>query len=384
MVDPRTAIIIGGGIAGLTTAIALRRLGLRVTVYERAAEIHEVGAGLTLWGNAVKALSRLGLGRAVQAAGMPGLGGTIRTWNGATLVGLSGAKIEAALGAANVGIHRADLQRLLLDAVGPDIVRLDATCVGCAQDERGVTVRFADGRSDRADMLIAADGIHSVIRTQLFDKQPPRYSGYTAWRGVAALAHPDLRGDSAFEAWGCGQRFGMVQVGQGRVYWFATRNAPQGQGDGPGGRKSDLLALFGGWHTPIPDLIQATDEAAILRNDIIDREPLPRWTDGRVTLVGDAAHPMTPNLGQGACQAIEDALALADCLAQREDTAAALLCYEMHRSQRANLIVRQSWRIGTVAQWQNSLLCAARNRLVKTLGPGMQLRQLKFLLGTPA
>ena len=384
MPDPRTAIIVGGGIAGLTTAIALRRLGMRVAVYERTPEIREVGAGLPLWGNAMQALQRLGLARAVQGAGMAGLGGTIQTWDGRPLATVSAADLEAALGAANVGIHRADLQRVLVEAVGPDALRLGAACVGCSQDEKSVMVRFADGRIDRADMLIAADGIYSVVRTQLFDKHKPRYAGYTAWRGVATLDEPALPADTAFESWGRGQRFGMVRIGGRRVYWFATHNAPEGRADAADGRQAELLRLFGGWHAPIPALLRATDPAAILRNDIIDREPLPRWSNGRVTLVGDAAHPMTPNLGQGACQAIEDAVALADCLAQRDDTAAALLCYELHRSQRANLIVRQSWRIGRVAQWQNPALCAVRDAAVRALGPGAQLRQLRFTLGVEA
>lgn len=381
MPDPRTAIIIGGGIAGLATAIALRRQGLRVAVYERAPEIREVGAGLTLWANALKALQRLGLDRAVRAAGMPGMGGSIRTWDGRPLVTMSGAALEAALGAANVGIHRADLQRILLNAVGPDTVRLGVTCEGVSQDEHSVTARLSDGRLDRADLLIGADGFHSVVRHQLFDKRQHRYAGYTAWRGVAAFSHPDLRADSAFESWGRGQRFGMLQIGQGRAYWFATHNAPEAQTDTPDGRQAELLRLFGGWHAPIPALIHATDPIAILRNDISDRDPLPRWSLGRVTLVGDAAHPMTPNMGQGACQAIEDAVELADCLAQRDDTAAALLRYELHRSQRANLVVRQSRRIGQVAQWRNPALCAVRNSLIKALGPGAQVRQLRFTLG---
>ena len=377
----KTAIIIGGGIGGLTTAIALRRKGLEAAVYERAPDIREVGAGLTLWANAVKALGKLGLADAVKAAGAPGMGGSIRTSKGDVLSSLTSEELERRYGAANLGIHRADLQRILLDRLGEDVVHLGATCSGFSQDEDGVTVRFEDGRAARGDVLIGADGIHSTVREGLFGKEKPRYSGYTAWRGVVNVPDASQRANAAFETWGCGQRFGHVTIGQGRVYWFAVRNTRPGETDAPQGRQAEVRRLFADWHAPIPALIEATDEAAILRNDIYDREPLKRWTEGRVTLLGDAAHAMTPNLGQGACQAIEDAVVLANRLAERDGAAQALLAYEMARIQRANLIVTQSWRIGRVAQWGNPLACAVRNTLFKTLGGALQGPQLNFILG---
>ncbi len=381
MAKPKTAIIIGGGIGGLTTAIALRRKGLEVAVYERAPEIREVGAGLTLWANAVKALGKLGLAEAVKAAGAPGMGGSIRTWRGDVLSTMTSQELERRFGAANLGIHRADLQRILLNRLGEGIVHLGAACSGFSQDETGVTARFEDGSEARADVLIGADGLHSVVRTQLFGREKPRYSGYTAWRGVVEAPHTSQSANAAFESWGCGQRFGHVSIGQGRVYWFAVRNTRAGETDALEGRKAEVRRLFADWHAPIPALVEATDAAAILRNDIYDREPLKRWTEGRVTLLGDAAHPMTPNLGQGACQAIEDAVVLANRLAERDEAGQALLAYEMARIQRANLVVTQSWRIGRVAQWGNPLACAVRNRLFKTLGGALQGPQLNFLLG---
>ena len=377
----KSAIIIGGGIGGLTTAIALRRRGMEVAVYERAPEIREVGAGLTLWANAVKVLGKLGLAEAVKAAGAPGMGGSIRTSRGETLSTMTGRELEERYGAANLGIHRADLQRILLARLGEEFVHLGATCTGFSQDEAGVTAHFADGSEARADVLIGADGIHSTVRETLFGKEKPRYSGYTAWRGVASVSAASGPTDAASETWGCGQRFGHVTIGQGRVYWFAVRNARAGETDAPEGRQAELRRLFAAWHAPIPALIDATPEAAILRNDIYDREPLKRWTEGRVTLLGDAAHPMTPNLGQGACQAIEDAVTLAHRLAERDEAGQALLAYEMARIQRANFIVRQSWQIGRVAQWGNPAACALRNTLLKTVGGALQRSQLKLIVG---
>jgi 2-polyprenyl-6-methoxyphenol hydroxylase-like FAD-dependent oxidoreductase len=282
---------------------------------------------------------------------------------------------------ANVAIHRAALQRVLLDAAGADVVHLGAECKSLTQDETGVTAWFADGRAARGDFLVGADGLHSTVRASIYRPEPPRYAGYTAWRGIANITHPQIEPDTAFEAWGRGVRFGMVPVAAGRVYWFATRNAPQGQIDLAEGRKARLMALFKDWHSPIPEILQATDEAAILHNDILDREPLKRWTEGRVTLLGDAAHPMTPNLGQGACQAIEDAVMLAQRLKEREDVEEALLSYEMRRIQRANFVVRQSWQIGRVAQWSNPVAVAVRDRLFKLVGDMVQRPQLNLLLG---
>lgn len=377
----KTAIIIGGGIGGLTAAIALRRKGIDAVVYERATELHEVGAGISLWANAVKALGKLGLAEVVKAAGAPGLGGFIGVPQGAVLSRISSATLEQRFGAANLGIHRAELQRILFDRLGHDAIHLGATCVGFEQDDQGVIARFEDGREARGDVLIGADGIHSVVRGQLYKIDKLRYSGYTAWRGVTAGYGLVAHKDAAFETWGQGRRFGHLPIGQGRVYWFAVRNARAGAVDAPIGRKAEVQALFNGWHAPIEALIEATDETAILRNDIYDREPLKQWTHGRVTLLGDAAHPMTPNLGQGACQAIEDAVVLANRLAERDSADEALLSYEMHRIQRANLIVRQSWQLGRVAQWENPLACAVRDTLMRSLGGRLQATQLRMLLG---
>ncbi|MFN8498452.1 MAG: FAD-dependent monooxygenase [Anaerolineae bacterium] len=377
----KTAIIIGGGIGGLTTAIALRRSGIDAQVYERAPELREVGAGLTLWANAVKGLRRLGLAEAVQAAGQPGLGGSIRTWRGDVLSQVSAAALEARYGAANVAIHRADLQTVLLKTLGAEAVHLGAECTRFQQDDSGVTAHFADGRAARADFLVGADGLHSVIRRQLFGQEKIRYSGYTAWRGVAAVGEALVPPGAGFEAWGRGRRFGVVPIGRGRVYWFATKNTAANGKDAPPGRKAELLTLFRGWLAPVEALIEATDEAAILRNDIVDRKTIREWTNRRVTLLGDAAHPMTPNLGQGACQAIEDAVMLPQRLHAMDDIESGLRSYELRRLQRANFIVRVSHQVGAVAQWSIPGVTGARDLMMRTLGRRLQARQLDFLLG---
>ncbi|MFP4439978.1 MAG: FAD-dependent monooxygenase [Chloroflexaceae bacterium] len=371
-------LIIGGGIGGLAAAIALQQIGLAVTVFERTPELREVGAGLSLWPNAVKSLDKLGLGGPLRAMGVPNGSAGIRAWDGTPLVQLSASTLEQTFGAPTIVVHRADLQTLLRKALVPDTLRLGWECTGLRQDAEGVTARFADGQAVRGDLLIGADGIRSITRTQILGEQPLRYAGYTAWRGVAHFAHDQLL---LGETWGRGTRFGIAPLNQERVYWFATRNAPAGSAAAPAGHKAELLRHFRGWHDPIPAVIAATDTAAILPNDIYDLQPLKRWGHGRVTLLGDVAHAMTPNLGQGACQALEDAVALAAGLRTASHGSAGLRAYEARRISRANAIVRQSWRVGRIAQLENPLAVGLRNLVFKHSPPAVSMRQFTWLLG---
>jgi 2-polyprenyl-6-methoxyphenol hydroxylase-like FAD-dependent oxidoreductase len=376
------ALIIGGGIGGLCAAIALRQAGIDVTVFERVTQMHEVGAGLTLWTNAVRALQKLGLADALQAIGTSCTRATIYSWQGKILSETPVDELLRKFPVASLGVHRADLQAVLLSALGKDVVQLGAQCTGFTQNETGVCASFSDGKEAWGDILIGADGIHSVIRSQLFAQAKPRYAGYTAWRGVTSFQVE--RTGEAFETWGSGKRFGFVPLNQGRVYWFATCNTPQGSADATTGRKGELLDLFRGWHEPIEALIEATEESAILHNDIYDQKPLHRWGEGRITLLGDAAHPMTPNMGQGACQAIEDAVVLAACLHNTSDREVALRAYEEERMKRTATIVKRSRAIGQVAQWENPLACSIRNALLSRTPSSALLKQLEWVVAYEA
>lgn len=375
------ALIVGGGIGGLTAAISLRRAGAETTVFERTSEIKEARAGLLLGANAVKALGKLGLMEAVRETGVPTtLGGELRSWRGETLVRLSAPEMREAAGTDSLAVHRADLQRALLNSLGGETVRLGAECAGFEQDADGVRVFLSGGGEEHGDLLVGADGLYSEIRAGLFGAERPRYAGYTAWRGVAGSGEGLLPRGEGFESWGRGARFGCAPVGSGRIYWFATRNAPGGKDDEPAGSRARLLEIFRGWHEPVEALIQATGEPAILHNDIYDREPTGRWSAGRTTLLGDAAHPMTPNLGQGACQAIEDAVVLARCV-DEDDVPAAVELYEARRADRTAEIVRLSRRLGRVGQWENPLLCRLRDAAMKRLPERVQRRQIENVLG---
>ncbi|HEX7240126.1 MAG TPA: FAD-dependent monooxygenase [Longimicrobiaceae bacterium] len=370
--DAGKALVVGGGIGGLAAAVGLRRAGWEVEVLERAPEIREVGAGLTLWDNALRALDRLGMGELVERLEFPEGTGGIWSWRGELLLPVSPAEVRERYGQRAAAVHRAELQAALLDALGRDRVRTGAECTGFREDAHGVVAELADGGSARGDVLVGADGLRSVVRAALHGAEPPVYAGYTAWRGVVEF--PDTERLRPGESWGAGTRFGRVPLSDGRAYWFAVRDAPEGE-RAAGGEKAELLRLFGGWHEPVRELVEATPEEAILRGDVYDRPTLRSWGRGRATLLGDAAHPMTPNLGQGACQALEDAAVLAQCLAGEAGVPEALRAYEARRVPRANAFVERSRAVGRVAQWSHPLAVGARMLLVRHLLPRLQGRQ---------
>jgi 2-polyprenyl-6-methoxyphenol hydroxylase-like FAD-dependent oxidoreductase len=355
--------IIGGGIGGLAAACALQRQGIQVTVFERNPELREVGAGLTLWANGVQVLRHLGLADALPAVSTRLTNFECWSWRGKRLGSMPLDAIERRVGAPSLGIHRADLLRLLASAVDRGSIHVHANCVGFEPEQGHVIAHFADGHEQQADLLLGADGLYSVIREQLLGKRPPCYSGYTCWRGVALFEERHVSPGISSETWGRGRRFGMLPIGNGRVFWYATLNCPAGEQDRAGERKARLSRLFGGWREPIGRLIEATDEQAILRNDLFDRRPVRHWGRGRVTLLGDAAHPPTPNLGQGACQALEDALVLAGCLSDQREPVAALRAYEARRRKRSTAIIEQSALVGKIGQWEQPLLCSLRDGL---------------------
>jgi 2-polyprenyl-6-methoxyphenol hydroxylase-like FAD-dependent oxidoreductase len=364
----RRALIVGAGIGGLAAGIALRRAGWSVVVAERAREVREVGAGIALWANGIAALEWLGVGAEVGRDGLVLPPPSLRTDQGEIL--FTGGIDSAAKGRSLVLVmHRADLQQILLRALRRSGGRVlcDTPIRDLTQDVGGVTVGFDGDEPVRADLVIGADGIMSTVRAQLHGEGAPRYAGYTAWRAVVT---GDTNRIATSESWGRGARFGMAPLSDGRTYWFATKDASEGARSSDG-EKAELLRTFGSWHDPIARLIEATDEALIMRHDVYDRPPLAEWGRGRVTLVGDAAHPMTPNLGQGACQALEDAVALARALRAPGEipVSEALRTYETMRRERAHAYVRRSRQAGTIGQSSNPLAVRLRNAAARHLFP---------------
>lgn len=373
-------IIIGAGVGGLCTPIALQQYGFEAKVYEKVKKLGEVGAGLTLWSNALHVLRALGVADEVIAAGSRLDRSQIRTNYGETLFDARTDEMETKYGEPVVAIHRADLHQILINALKPNTIRLDMNCASFEQDKNKVTVHFENGWSDSADVLIGADGIHSVVRKQMFPEIRLRYSGYTAWRGVVETENEAAQGLTS-ESWGRGARFGIVRVDKKRVYWFATRNQPIGEKATGEQKKSKLLGIFKKWHKPIDHLLDSTPADIILQNDICDIAPFASWTNGRVTLLGDAAHPTTPNMGQGACMAMESAYVLARALGEEPDYKSALKRYENERHERTAWITNTSWSIGRGGQVENPLLIGLRNFIVKITPTGAMQRNLHQAAG---
>jgi FAD-dependent urate hydroxylase len=365
---PIRALIVGGGIGGLTAAIALQRVGIDVALFEKAPHISEVGAGLSLWSNAMVALRRLGLEAAALRAGSVIERTQTFLSTGKPFGSMDFAALGEKAGALSICLHRAALQRLLLDAAlagDPRSVQTGRECTGFQADAAGVAAVFADGSRERGDVLIGADGVHSAIRGQLFGDERLRFAGYLAWRGITKGAGP-LPERESLVVIGRGAQAGCFHCGERHLYWFLTVNAAPGSSAGRLGNRGEALEVIKSWRAPFQSFVEATEEDAILRNDVVDRPARRIWGAGRVTLLGDAIHATTPNLGQGACQALEDAIVLADSLRRSPSPEAGLRDYEARRRSRAAFVIRQSWRMGSVLQLSNPVAVWLREILGST------------------
>ncbi len=374
------ALVIGAGIAGLATAIALQRTGRDVLVLERAPQLREVGAGISLWPNAVNALRRLGVGDAVEAAGAPARDAAFRSWRGRQLGASITAELQGHFGAPLVLVHRTRLQAVLRRALGPDALRVGAECADLDQDDVAVTVRLVGGGVERGAVAIGADGLRSRVRTALLHDGPPRYAGITAWRGVVPLDDTLARRVCSGESFGRGALFGVARLSGSQVYWWAGVRSRESGGDEPRAEKSALLSAFADWHDPIPELVAATPPEAIIRTCLYDRPALERLSLGRIALAGDAAHPMLPNLGQGACQAIEDAVVLGDELTA-SDVVAALERYGARRAVHTADVVRASRQMSRIAHLRSPVATGLRNTLLRASPPSASLRRLEPIVG---
>ena len=378
-----TAIVVGAGVGGLTAAAALRRHGWRVDVFERAASLEPVGAGIALAPNAVKALDSLGFGEWIDQVGVIQGSGGVRRPDGRWLVRTDLGQVAQHFGRPLVVVPRAELIDALRSRLPGPAIHLDTPVeeVLAGDETRAARVRTKHGERS-ADLVVAADGLRSSVREALLPAHPgPAYAGFTAWRMIVQ-APADLQIEPS-ETWGRGALFGIVPLPGKQLYCYATANLPEGT------RFEDeqraLLERFADWHAPIPDLIRRTANEALLRNDIhwLDK-PLQNYHVGRVAFVGDAAHAMTPNLGQGGCQAIEDAVVLAHELEEEDDggfldVASALAAYTDARRNRTVRIARQSFRAGRMQQMHSPFGIALRNAAVGLaghLGSGLMLRQM--------
>ena len=298
--EPLRALVVGGGIGGVTGRLrrALHGAGIDAAVFEQAQDVRSiyVGSGIHLWNNTMRALAEIGLDRKVmETSGSGSVVEHFDLWShrGQRLASIPLERTRSRIGAECVGINRAELLPALAEELPEGMIRMGRRCTGFEQDDSGVVVRFEDGAEERGDVLIGADGVRSVIRTQLHGEMPPRYAGYTIWQGITRVPQK-LSPIGVFTIFfGPGQRFAYYHVDAERLYWFAVANAPEAGSEPPDDRKPMLLDRFGDWPDPIARIVESTAPEATHRRDLYDRAPDKRWGEGRTTLLGDAAHAMT-------------------------------------------------------------------------------------------
>ena len=373
-----TFIIVGGGIAGLCAAIGLAKLGIEAHVYESASELKGIGAGFGLAANAMQALEYLGLKDEIIPIGHYLASYNILDQKGNVLAEPDTKSISRKYQQDNFAIHRADLHQFLLSKIPNTQIHLGKRAVSFERVGEDIRVYFADGSHAYGQALLIADGVHSQLRQQLIPGSTPRYSGYTCWR--ATIDNSSIQLEKGTETWGTKGRFGMTPLVDNRIYWYACINTEAQNPVLKNWTTKELLNNFSDYHTPIPTILSETKDSELIANDIIDIAPLQQLAFDNIILLGDAGHATTPNLGQGACQAIEDIAVLMDELQTAASITLAFQRFEKRRLERVNYICNTSWRIGKIAQWENPFLIGMRNFCMKIMPNRMKQQRLNKLL----
>ena len=350
------AVIVGGGIGGLALALAFHKIGLDYILLEQSSEIKEVGSGITLWSNGVNGLKELGIFDEFTRKAYHAESVSIQNSKGKKLGSIDFSDFTQKFSSSASTIHRADLIEILLNKIPPDKIFLNSKVCSFCEDSQGIKVCLDSGKTIKADILIGADGIHSVIRKHLGDDRQPEYAGYTCWRGITSIRDINIPKPGIVVS-GPKRLFGLGWLSEKEWYWFATYITPQGSDL----QFEDLCKIFSSWPQNIRTIIKQTPLQSIIRNDIMDLLPKKNWGKGSCTLLGDAAHASTPNLAQGANMAIEDAIELAHSLQTVGNIKQALRDYERKRYPRVRSVVKDSRKLGDIAQWSNPYLAEIKD-----------------------
>lgn len=364
------ALIIGGGIGGLTAAIALQKKGIDVQVFEQSPEIKEVGAGIWLAPNGMQIMDRLGFTDELSKLGNKISILSASDINGKPISRFDNEKdgIIKKFGHTHLGIHRASLQQFLYKQIPTDKVITSKLFLRYEESKDKVIAFFSDGSHYEGDLLVGADGIKSLVRKQLLGDIPLRYSGQTCWRGISDITLPADEINALTEVWmkKAGLRSAYTQINPHQVYFYITICSPPNGHDEKGKTKEKLHQLTKGVATLINEVINNTKDENLIRNDLFDFVPLKNWTRGKVALLGDAAHATTPNLGQGANQAIESAYYIAAALAENKNNIeAALRQYQNTRMKKAHYITTRSWQLGQMSNYSSPLAQKLRNMIMR-------------------
>lgn len=359
----------------MSTAIALQRIGVQAKVFDAAPKFEPLGAGLALAANAIKGFQQMGIAEEVMAEGNCLDGFHIFDDQGRLINRTDSRAMSEKYGLDNFVIHRADLHKVLVRQLPASALHPNRRALGTTATEKGVTVHFQQGESQTFDHVLVADGIHSAIRQQLVPKAVPRYAGYTCWRAI--IENPGLESLYASETWGKAGRVGWTPLQGNKIYWFACINAPQNSAAMKAMGVEELYQHFSQYHAPIPDLFRHTKPDQLLWHDLYDLAPLPQYAFQDILLLGDAGHATTPNMGQGACQAVEDAVVFALELQKDYDFNQAAQRFEKIRRPRTHWITRQSRLLGQVAQSQNPVFIQLRNFGLRHLPTWVNEKQLE-------
>ncbi len=368
--------VIGAGIGGLTTALTLKQKGIPVDIYEGAKQIKPAGAGIIIANNAMQVLKKLGVEKRLEQAGNRISSMKITTPSLKPLSVIDLTPFEKKYQVNTLAIHRMDIQKILAEETGRENIHLAKRLIKIEKDlsTNLYNLLFEDGETLQTEILIGADGLRSVVRNQLFRENALRDAHQICWRGICEAELPRKYTHELNEAWGKGKRFGFVKIDdKNTYYWYALVNQNTGIPE------TDLIHLFHNFHEDISTLISVTPKEGILKNPIKDLKPIYKWSNGNTCLLGDAAHATTPNMGQGACQAIEDAYVLGN-LMDRDSTLSQLFKqYETLRRKKAHKVVNTSWKIGKLSQMENPAGIWLRNRLMKALPQSLNNKQMEWV-----
>ena len=372
--------IIGAGIGGLTTAIALEKKGYKIRIFEQAEKIKPVGAGIILANNAMQVYEKLGLRKVIEENGNPITSLNITKRNLKTLSKIDLSYFEKKFKVKNIAIHRGILQQILIDKLSSTIVNLNYKLKKVIKNENGHLLEFENGEKIQSTTLIAADGLNSKVRRNLFANNIIRNANQICWRGVTEFNLPEQYKNELNEAWGTSNRFGFVQIAENKVYWYALKSIIKNKEEF---NANEIEDYFCNYDPIIKNIISSTKKERINTAEISDLKPIYNWHKENVCLIGDAAHAMTPNMGQGACQAIEDAYILSECLAKYE-TNVAFKKFQELRIVKAHKIVKASWVVGKIAHLSNPILIGIRNLLIKLTPTSVNRKQTEQIFQIPS
>lgn len=362
--------IIGGGIGGLTLGNFLKKQNIDFKIYESAAEIKPVGAGIAMAGNAMEIFDKLGLKEKIENAGTKMHALIITDEKLKTISKTDVLKLESKYNVCNIAIHRADLQRILSENISEHIVlnkRLSKI-----EKKENYHLTFEDNKEIESEIVFGADGVKSLVRNQILKSGEIRNAKQKCWRGILKTEIPEKYNHNAYEMWGKGKRFGFVKLSENTLYWYALVNEKFYS------ENIDLLEELREFHPEFLKMISKTAKENIILNDIIDIKPMNNWSAENLCLIGDAAHATTPNMGQGGCQAVEDAYVIAKLSESEKDWNKVFSQFEKIRKKKVHHIVNTSWMLGKVAQWEN--FTSIRNSIFRVIPESVNQKQMEKIL----